>query len=133
MYEEKDFSNAEKLFTQLMNCGFDEIEMNARNNLAFMIRRKETCKTQESFLDVINPVPDILIFKHMNIALFCISEKLTDDAIYVNAINNLKAMTAADKAALCRCWNNLDFVGEEESNLALGIIAECSTHIADKQ
>lgn len=125
-YTSKDFKHAEEQFLSLINCGYADLETTARNNLAFMMRRKETVRVQDSFWDIINDVSDDLIFKHMNTVLYCISENLTDDPRYKTALEFLRVMTHEDVVALYRCWSDINLVGESESELALKLIAENS-------
>lgn len=123
-YTSKNFEHAEKQFISIINCGYVDIEKIARNNLAFMIRRHETVAVQDSFWDIIKAVSDEYIFKHMNIVLHCVSERLTDDSRYKTSLDFLNAMTYEDAMSLYECWADVDLVGKSESELALKIIAE---------
>lgn len=123
-YTSKDFEHAEEQFMSVINCGYVDVEMIARNNLAFMIRRHETVAAQDSFWDIIKVVSDEHIFKHMNIVLYCISEGLTDDFRYKTSLDFLSAMTHEDAMSLHKCWADVNLVGKSESELALKIIAE---------
>lgn len=123
-YVSKQFEEAEHTFSKLQNCGYPDLESLARNDLAFMIRRKETTFTQCAFWDTIKDVSDSHIFKHMNIVLFCRTEGLMDDPRYQTSIQHLKIMSYQDAMALYQCWSNTEMVGERESELALSIMME---------
>lgn len=125
-YTSKDFEHAEKQFISIINCGYAEVETRARNNLAFMIRRHETVAVQDSFWDIIKDASNDLIFKHMNIILYCISEGLTDDARYKTSQNYLSTMTHEDAISLYEFWGDVELVGKPESELALKVIAEAN-------
>lgn len=121
-YKANKHEEAEKLFIKLISCGFADVEMNARNNLSFMMRRGETTAAKGTFWEMLSPVPDSFIFKQMNVALYCISEKKTDDERYDAAMRFLHTMTEQDRVELLRCWADVGFVGKGESELALNII-----------
>lgn len=123
-YLSKDFEQAERLFVSLINCGFDYVECVARNNLSFMIRRKETISTDRQFWDVINSIPNDYVFKHMNTVLYCVTEGIENDLRYNSSIDYLKMMTLKDEESIYECWTNINLVGETESQLALKILAE---------
>jgi len=118
----KDFEQAELGFLSLLECGYSDIEEQARINLAFMIRRNETRITKHSFWEIIGSVSDERVFKSMNTVLYCIHFGQTDHECYSIALANLKNISPEEVNDLRECWNNVDMVGEEESALALSII-----------
>lgn len=126
LYIAKDYRRAEECFISLISCPYDDIRNQAKNNLAFMLRRKETVQTNKTFGDIVNDIPQNYVFKHMNTILYCISENIMDDPRYTASIEYLKTMTEEEKENLLGCWTNVEMVGEAESKLALTIIKQAS-------
>lgn len=87
-----------------------------------MLRRKETVNYKEGFWSVVDKVSDANEFKHMNIALYCISEGLQDTSQYYNAIEQIGKMDKEQRNQLHEYWSNIDIVGETESHIAIGIL-----------
>lgn len=120
-YCKGNHDHAETLFSELMSCEVSSVANAAINNLAYMVRRKET-KRQYSFEELIKKKTDLDGFSLVNILLYCTTGGKTDSDMFLKAKTEIEKISKEEREAICAWWGNVEIVGEEESKLALSLI-----------
>lgn len=121
-YKEKNFYEAEKIFTYISNHGDGDVSQSAIINLAFMLRRGETIDCAVSFDELISSVSNDYPLKHINIILWCKYNDKNESLQYINSIESLKQMNSEQLEEITDCWKDIDLVGEAESKLVFEVL-----------
>ncbi|RJE46519.1 MULTISPECIES: SIR2 family protein [unclassified Dehalobacter] len=120
-YHNNDYSTAEQIFSNLVTCSSKEISDLARNNLAYMIRRKESSLISPTVFELLNPIDDKNAFKHMNFILYYLETKNSGYDQCKISYQHLKEEDL-DLQPVIDWWKDEITVGNEESKIALIIL-----------
>jgi len=120
-YSNNDSNTAEQIFLKLICYPSTEISDLARINLAYMVRRKESCVLSPSFFELLEPTDDKSAIKHMNIILHCLEKDNPEFESCKISYERLKKECNDVESAL-EWWENEEIVGAKESKVALIVL-----------